>query len=200
MTERTRQLIRGMQEQDPTAFDEFARAWYPRIVNWVSTRTSPDKVEDYAQSVWLHLTEDGCRRLLRWGGLYADTAGNPHSFDGYLKRITQRKVIDLHRIDNKQWLDYGDPPEVIDRDGRLGVDPLDEVEGEQIKRVFRACFGQLQIRDKKMLIMKWSGRSDDAIGRRFQMLANNVRQRCHQMVRKLRACLSAKLPAYFNND
>lgn len=189
-----------MQDQNPAAFNEFAATWYPRILHWVAQGTSRDKVMDYAQSVWIHLTEDGCRRLLGWNGLYVNTDSNPDNLAGYLKQITNRKVIDLHRIDKRQRLDYGDYPEFIDEDGRLGKNPLDTVEGEQIKKEFRACFGLLPPKDRKMLIMTWSGRPDSAIASRFGMLANNVRQRRYQMVNKIRECLSEKLPAYFRHD
>ena len=189
-----------MQDGYPEAFHDFARAWYPRIVKWVRARTSEDKVMDYSQAIWIYLTEDSCRRLLRWRGYYAVGRANPNSLAAYLKKVTARRVIDLYRADNKHWLDFGDVPDIIDDDGQLGNNPLDTVEGEQIKVGFRGCFGELQRRDQRMLIMRWNGMSDTAIAGRYRMVANNVRQRRYQMVQRLRECLSHKLPAYFSHD
>ena len=184
-----------MQGGYPEAFGEFAGAWYPRIVEWIAPRTSRDKVMDYAQEVWIHLTKDGCRNLIRWRGLYVEGDGNPHSLAAYLKTITVRKVIDLHKADNRHWLDFGDPPEI-----ESGESPLETIEDEQIKIGFRDCFRQLPRLDKRMLIMKWNGRSDEAIGQFYRKTANNIRQRRYQMILKLRECLSVKLPAYFGHD
>ncbi len=188
-----------MQEGNPAAFDYFAETWYRKIVRWVGQQTSRDKVMDYAQGIWIHLTEDGCKRLLKWNGLYDDRGGNPHSFAAFLKTITHSKVSDLHDVDVKPWLQFGDPDDIYGGRGSED-DPLQPVQGEQIKGAFRDCFAELPPRDQKMLIMKWNGRPDEDIARLFRMTANNVRQRRYQMVRKLRECLSAKLPAYFSND
>jgi RNA polymerase sigma factor (sigma-70 family) len=188
-----------MQEGDPAAFHYFANSWYPKIVIWVARRTTPDKVMDYAQGVWVHLTEDGCKQLLKWNGLYDDRGGNPDSFAGYLKRITDFKVTDLYRADVKPWMQFGDPDDIYG-DRRSKDDQLESVQGEQIKGVFRECFARLPRRDQKMLIMKWNGRSDEDIAPFFGMTANNVRQRRYQMILRLRECLSRKLPAHFSND
>ncbi len=198
MPEANRQLIKRMQEGNPHAFHEFADAWYPQIVEWVKARTTPDKVMDYAQEVWIHLTKNGCHNLLQWHGLYQDTYGNPHSLAAYLKTITIHKVIDLHDKDNKRWLDFGEDANVVDDDGQLGPNPPDRVEGEQIKVQFRHCFSLLPGRDKRMLLLKWNDQADEDLGARYFTTANNVRQRRFQMVKRLRECLSGKLPAYFS--
>jgi len=184
-----------MQEGDPGAFQEFARTWYPRIVEWIAPRTSHDKVMDYAQEVWVHLTKDGCRNLIGWRGLYVEGDSNPHSLAAYLKTVTVRKVIDLHKADNKHWLDFGDPPDI-----KSGENPPETIEDDQIRIGFRECFSELPRLDKRMLIMKWNGRSDEAIGQFYRKTANNIRQRRYQMILKLRECLSVKLPAYFGHD
>lgn len=195
MCEEDRQLIQRMQHGEQDAFHQFARAWYPRIVRWVAARTDRDHVSDYAQEIWIRLTEDGCRRLLAWNGYYAEGVVDPNSLAAYLKQITVRRVVDLYRADNKQWLDFGDTPDI-----RSDETPLDRLEGEQIKSIFRVCFSQLPRLDKRMLIMKWNGRGDQAIGQLFRKTANAVRQRRHQMILRLRECLSDKLPAYFSHD
>ena len=189
-----------MQNGDSGAFQKFARAWYPEIVRWIAARTSGDKVEDYAQEVWIHLTKDGCHNLLLWRGLYATGPVHPNSLAAFLKTITVHRVASLHNADYKHWLDFGDDANVVDEDGQLGRNPSDPLEGEQIKVHFRECFGFLPRLDKRMLIMKWNGRSDNDIARLFRMTANNVRQRRHQMVKRIRECLSDKLPAYFSSE
>lgn len=187
-----------MQEGDYAAFQRFSEHWYPEIIKWVAARTTRDRVMDYAQGVWVHLTEDGCRRLLMWDGLTQEIGGNPDHFAGFLKTVTNNKVTELHRADRRPWLDYGDPEEVY-RGRESDHDLLNTVEGEQIKGEFRDCFGELPRQDKRMLIMKWNGRADEVIGQFFRKTANNVRQRRYQMIRRLRDCLSRKLPGYFGH-
>jgi DNA-directed RNA polymerase specialized sigma24 family protein len=189
-----------MQDGEPSAFSEFAHAWYPRIVGWVRTRTSSDKVNDYANEVWIHLTRDGCRNLLKWRGFLVEGEVNPNSLTAFIKTITARRVASLYKVDNKEWLDFGDDEEFIDDDGQLGRNPPDTIEGEHIKVQFRHCFGLLPSRDKRMLIMKWNERSDSDIATLFRMNANNVRQRRYQMVKRLRECLSDRLPGYFSSE
>jgi hypothetical protein len=68
-----------MHAGDRHAATEFVGEWYPRVQRWVAAATSADKIEDYTQAVFLHLAEDGWRRLFQWKGVFAEGTDNPQS-------------------------------------------------------------------------------------------------------------------------
>ena len=199
MPEHDRQLLQRMHAGNRPAATEFVREWYPRVQRWVAAATSADNVEDYTQAVFLHLAEDGWRRLFQWKGLFAEETDNPQSLAAFLRTTTRRKVIDLNRADDPDWLEILGPGELPD-DGSRSSQPQTIQAREQFKLAFRACFARLQRKDQRMLIMRLEGASDEEIGEKFGRSKDSVRQRRAQAYKTLRECLAIRAPGQFGDD
>ena len=188
-----------MHAGDRRVAAEFVREWYPRVEGWVDDVTSPDNVEDYTQAVFLHLAEDGWRRLFQWKGLSAEATDNPQSLASFLKTVTRRKVIDLYRADHPDGLEILGQ-EHIPEDGSGASQPHITQARELFKLAFRACFARLQRKDQRMLVMRLKGFADEEIGEKFGRSTASVRQRRAQAYKKLRECLAIRAPGQFGDD
>lgn len=198
MSEADRQLVRQLLTGDPASARQFVDEWQPRIAGWIARFCSPGAVEDYAQEVLWHLAQDGWGRLGSWRGLDAERS-NPNSLAAYIKKITILKTIDLLRADRRQLPNSGEPFDIVDETGLLGMDPMESAEGRSLMAAIMACFDDVERRDQHLLIMWRQGRPDRHSARILGMTANNVRQRRHYVLKRLRLCLIAKLPGYFSD-
>jgi RNA polymerase sigma factor (sigma-70 family) len=188
-----------MHAGDRHAATEFVGEWYPRIQRWVAAATSAEDIEDYTQAVFLHLAEDGWRRLFQWKGLFAEATDNPQSLASFLKTTTRRKVIDLYRADHPDWLEFLGPDQLPD-DGGRARQPQTVQAREQFKLAFRDCFARLQRKDQRMLIMRLKNFTDEEIGEKFGRSKDSVRQRRAQAYKTLRECLAIRAPGQFGDD
>ena len=188
-----------MHAGDRRAAAELVHEWYPRVERWVAAATSADNIEDYTQAVFLHLAEDGWRRLFQWKGLFAEATDNPQSLASFLRTATRRKVIDLYRADHPDWLEVLGP-EQLPEDRSRGSQPQNLQAREQFKLAFRACFARLQRKDQRMLIMRLQEFTDEEIGEKFGRSKDSVRQRRAQAYRKMRECLALRAPGQFGDD
>jgi len=198
MPDQDRQLIIGLVTGDPDATNEFIKSWQPRIYWWIRDNSWLRQADDVSQQIWFHLLENGWDRLLRWDGLYANTA--EHSLHAFLRQVTINKLRDLERKAQRQLPEGGDPFDIIDDGGSVGANPLDMAERERIRRAFEECFGRLQPRDRTNLIMWYEGHPDKEIAENLQMTANNAAQRRYQALPRLRMCLEQNLPEYMRDD
>ena len=195
--EEQRNLIRRLAAREPGAEREFYGLWHSRICDWIAGQASHEKVEDYAQEVWLHLQEGRWLRLLQWQGLYDDEAWHPHSLEGFLHRITVNKAADLWRAEPKFQRGEFDPVDIIDRVTPLGRNPLIEAERSRLIAAFEFCASWFRDKDHTLLWMWWEGRSGQEIADEIDSNANNVYQRRSYILGRLRECLTERLPEYF---
>jgi len=192
-----RQFIRDLIAGDRVAADEFVRFWHPQIIKWVAYEASPLKVEDYTQEVWQHLIKDEWRVLLQWKGLYDDADWDPRSLAAFLKRVTVNKVRDLQRAEGRQLPPAMDPVDIIDVDGPLGTDPLEQADRARREAAFLSCFSRFNDRDQNLLHMWSEGYTGAEIAAVLGMQPNNVYQRRSYLFRQLRDCLVENLPGAF---
>ena len=198
MTDHDRQLITGLVTGNPGATNEFIMTWEPQIRSWIRQNSWLRQRDDISQQVWFHLLENGWDRLLSWDGLYHEV--EPHSLEAFLRQVTINKVRDLERKALRQLPEGGDPFDIIDDDNGVGSNPLDMLERERLRRAFEECFGRLQPRDRTNLVMWHEGYRDAEIAERLSMTANNVAQRRHQALPRLRMCLEQTLPEYMRDE
>ena len=198
MPDRDRQHIMGLVTGDPSATNEFISIWQPKIYGWIRRNSWIKQVDDASQQVWFHLLENGWARLLRWDGLYANAA--EHSLQAFLRQVTINKLKYLERRALRQLPEGGDPFDIADDGDSVDGNPLDMAERERIRRAFEKCFGCLQPRDRRNLIMWYEGYPDKEIAEYLQMTANNAAQRRHQALPRLRMCLEENLPEYMRDD
>ena len=173
--------------------------WDPRIKYWISQCAPQEKVEEYAQEVWGPLIEGNWLRLLQWKGLYDDDAGNPHSLEAFLKRITINKARDLSAAEPPQLPKGVDPNVVIDRTTSLGPDPVAEAERSRLLSAFDHCTRWFKQKDHDAIRLWWEGYSALQIAEMIRTNANNVYQRRSYLFRRLRACLVENLQEYFRD-
>jgi DNA-directed RNA polymerase specialized sigma24 family protein len=128
---------------DPASTRQFVDEWQPRIAGWISRFCPSGAVEDYAQEVLSHLAQDGWRRLGSWRGLDAERS-NPNSLAAYIKKITISKAIDLLKADRRQLPHSGEPFDIVDETGLLGMDPMESAEGRSLMAAIKACFDEVQ--------------------------------------------------------
>jgi RNA polymerase sigma factor (sigma-70 family) len=185
-----------MVSGDRRAADEFVHIWQPRIEHWISQRTLHDRVDDYCQDVWLHLAQGNWLRLLQWRGLYDDGALHPHSLEGFLKRITIHKIIDLQGSERIQQMPH-DPADIVDENTELGQDPALGAERSRLRRAFDNCSQRFKQNDHLAIQLWWEGYSAADIGERLDTNPNNVYQRRSYLLKQLRDCLVEILPEYF---
>ena len=183
---------------DRAAAHEFVSVWQPRIERWIAARTLQYRIDDYAQEVWLHLTEGNWLRLLQWRGLYNDEAWHPHSLEAFLKRITIRKIIDLQGAERIEPSAF-DPADIVDEQTELGRDPALGTERSRLRRVFDECSRLFKRKDHRAIQLWWEGYSASEIGDRLGTNPNNVYQRRSYLLKQLRDCFVEKLPEYFRH-
>jgi RNA polymerase sigma factor (sigma-70 family) len=198
MSDRDRQLIKGLVTGDPDATNEFISLWQPRIYRWVRWKSWLKQTEDASQQIWFHLLENSWERLLSWEGLYSEN--EEHSLEAFLRQVSINKLRDLERKAQRQLPEGGDPFDIVDDGDSVGSNPLDMAERERIRRAFEECFGRLQSRDCTNLIMWYEGHKDAEIAEQLNMTANNAAQRRHQALPKLRMCLEKSLPEYMRDE
>ena len=191
-----RQLIRGMVSGDRGAANDLVNAWQPRIKHWIATRTLAYRVDDYVQEVWYHLAQGNWLRLLQWRGLYDDDAYHEHSLEGFLKRVTIHKIIDLQGAERLQQSQL-DPADTVDENTELGRDPALGTERSRLRRVFDACSRLFKRKDHLAIRLWWEGYSAKEIGEQLDTNPNNVYQRRSYLLKQLRDCIVEKLPEYF---
>jgi DNA-directed RNA polymerase specialized sigma24 family protein len=196
--EEQRNLIHRMAAQEPGADEEFYEIWHPRIRRWIADQVPHQKVEDYAQEVWNHLSEGrSWLRLLRWDGLYDDEAWHPHSLKGFLRTVTTNKVVDLWRTEPRIRFSDLDPVDIIDRTTPFGNDPLIEAERWRLIAVFEFCSSWFRDKDHTLIRMWLEDCSGAEIADAIETNANNVYQRTSYIFRRLQECLTERLPEYF---
>jgi DNA-directed RNA polymerase specialized sigma24 family protein len=195
-----RQLIRRLVSNDRAAADEFFNEWNDRITYWVSGRAAGNKVEEYAQEIWLHLMQGNWLRLLQWRPLYDDEAWHPHSLEGFLKTITQNKVFDLIDAEPPVLPAGLDPADIVDRSTPLGNDPLLEAERSRLMSAYEECASHFQPKDHLALMLWWQGHDAKTIARKVGGTPNNVYQRRSYLLKCLREGLAERLPEYFRHD
>ena len=188
----------GLVTGDPGATNEFISFWQPKIYGWIRRHSWIRQADDASQQVWFHLLENGWDRLLQWDGLYGETPR--YSLHAFLKRVTINKLRDLERKAKRQLPPGGDPFDIGGDGDTVGGNPFDMAERERIRRAFERCFGRLQPRDQTNLVMWYEGHPDKEIAEQLQMTANNVAQRRHQALPRLRMCLEENLPEYMRDD
>jgi DNA-directed RNA polymerase specialized sigma24 family protein len=197
--EEQRNLIHRLAGREPGAADEFYATWHSRICHWIAGQAPYEKVEEYAQEVWLHLSAGNWLRLLQWDGLYDDEAWHPQSLEGFLRTITVNKAADLWDAEPKFQPGDFDPVDIIDRMTPLGRDPQVEAERSRLIAAFEFCASWLKDKDHRQLWMWWEGRSGKEIAEETGTNPNNVYQRRSHIFKRLRACLTERLPEYFRH-
>ena len=198
MLEEQRQLIRRLVARDQAAADEFYFQWNDRICYWISGRAPNNKIEESAQEVWAHLKNGNGLRLLQWRPLYNDEAWHEHSLDGYLKTITNNKVSDLIEAEPPVLPQGLDPVEIIDRTTPLGNDPLVEAERSRLIMAYEFCSNWFKQKDHLALMLWWQGHDTNHIAAEVGGNPNNVYQRRSYLFKRLRECLTERLPEYFH--
>jgi DNA-directed RNA polymerase specialized sigma24 family protein len=130
--------------------------------------------------------------LSGWRGLYSDEDWHPHSLAGLLKKITVNKVKDLKAADGRGLPAGSEYQEVIDNDGPLGVNPEEAASDSRDRVHLRECIEELQRKDRNLLYLWRQGQRDSYSARLLDMNANNVRQRRHYLLQRLRECVENK--------
>ena len=166
-------------------------------MHWVAQRAAREKVEEYAQEVWIHLVAGNWLRLLQWNGLYDDAAWHENSLKAFLKQITIHRVSDLRDAEPPQLPPGLDPNDIID--GTLGSDPLLEAERSRLMRAFESCTRWFKKSDHRAILLWWEGHTAQHIAELLEMNANNVYQRRSHLLKQLRDCLVENLPEYFRH-
>ena len=188
-----------MAAHDPAAGHEFFGIWGPHVTRWVAQNAAHEKVEEYAQEVWVHLVAGNWLRLLQWNGLYDDGAWHENSLKAFLKQITIHKVSDLRDKEPPQLPSGLDPVDIIDRTTSLGRNPLVEVERSRLMGAFHRCMLWFKEKDHRAIFMWWEGHTAKHIADELHTNANNVYQRRSYLLNQLRKCLVERLPEYFRH-
>ena len=184
MHEEDRQLIKRLVLGDARAEFEFVRHWMPRIINWIRQRAPAVEARDYAQEVLIHLARDNWDTLLKWRGLYEDTA-NPNSLAGFLRVVTRNKTGSLLKADGHLPPEDDEPAEIEDKHSPMGVNPSDQAEDDARRALLERLIAELPTRDRNLLTMWRLGHPDSYTARMLRMEPNNVRQRRHYLTQRL---------------
>ena len=186
-----------MAARDSAAGHEFVRIWGPHITHWVAQNALHEKVEEYAQEVWIHLVAGNWLRVLQWNGLYDDAAWHENSLKAFLKQITIHKVSDLRDAEPPQLPPGLDPSDIID--GALGNNPLVQAERSRLMGAFDSCMRWFKEKDHRAIFLWWEGHTAQHIADELDTNANNVYQRRSYLLNQLRKCLVEKLPEHFRH-
>lgn len=199
MRESDRQLIGGVALDDGAAVVAFIRQWEPEIARWVSQRAPRDRVPDYCQEVWMHLSKNNWQNLLSLDALYTDKPSNPHTLRAFIKRITINRVSDLLAADTSKLNVVDVPLHSVDSPGPSGLDPQRIASNSQVLDVYLAWYNERPSRDQSLLGMWHAGYTGKEIAEELGMTANNVRQRRFYLLGKLLEHLVTRLPGYFRD-
>jgi RNA polymerase sigma factor (sigma-70 family) len=178
--------------------DQFIVQWHRKIVGWIARRAPPDRIEDYTQEVWDHLSKNAWRILLQCRALDSDDPGR-YALTGFLHSVTLNRVKDLLKADRPRIEIVEVPIHGIENPGPTGLDPEQIAGHQQVIRVYQAWFDELSARDQALLTMWHAGHVDREVADRLRMQENNVRQRRFYLLRRLRDHLVNRLPGYFRD-
>jgi len=186
-------IRKGSREAWNELVDGYGRLIYysiSRTLEMKGVRRSPEDIQDIFQSLFLHLAEDGGRRLLSYTGKHKCSLAT------WVRMITVNYTIDTIRRSAKYsfHVEYEDvSPEEFERSWfESQKQPVDEVAEKEENKKLLACLGELDKQERVLLEMYLSGMTPRQMARVCKISQSNVYSRYAAIKEKLKKSMESK--------